>query len=215
MIRAPVIPNGWPSAMAPPNGLSFSSSIPSSCLQGTIWAAKASLISITSMSSIVIPACSSTPFTAGIGPRPMISGRIAATKEATMRARGSRPSSLARSSLMTSTAAAPSLSGQELPAVTVPPSLKAAFSPARTSMVVPGRGPSSLVIVPASTSTWLPSLSASVAAGVSTGTISLSKWPESRASTARFWDTTAHSSWASRETWQRSATFSAVSPMGM
>ena len=28
MIRAPVIPNGWPSAIAPPNGLSFSASMP-------------------------------------------------------------------------------------------------------------------------------------------------------------------------------------------
>ena len=59
---------------------------------------------------------------AGIGPRPMISGRIAATVEATIRARGLRPSVSAFSSLMTSTAAAPSLSGQALPAVTVPPS---------------------------------------------------------------------------------------------
>src|SRR3954451_9335649 len=56
MIRAPVIPNGCPRAIAPPNGLSLSSSIPSSSLHGTIWAANASLISTMSMSSIVIPA---------------------------------------------------------------------------------------------------------------------------------------------------------------
>ena len=42
-----------------------------------------------------------------------------------MRARGLRPSDFAFSSLMTSTAAAPSLSGQALPAVTVPSSLNA------------------------------------------------------------------------------------------
>ena len=72
------------------------------------------------MSAIVMPACSSTPWTAGIGPRPMISGRIAATDEATIRARGLSPSARAFSSDITSTAAAPSLSGQALPAVTVP-----------------------------------------------------------------------------------------------
>ena len=121
MIRAPVMPNGWPSAIAPPNGLSFSGSMPHSSRHGTTWAANASLSSSTSMSSIVMPACSSTFSTAGIGPRPMISGRIAATEEAMMRARGFSPSSCARSSDITSTAAAPSLSGQALPAVTVPP----------------------------------------------------------------------------------------------
>ena len=112
-------------------------------MHGTIWAAKASLISTTSMSSIVIPACSSSAWMAGIGPRPMISGRMAATVEATIRARGLRPSSSARSALMTSTAAAPSLSGHELPAVTVPSGRKAGLRLPRTSIVVPGRGPSS------------------------------------------------------------------------
>ena len=33
MMRAPVMPNGWPSAIAPPNGLSLSSSMPRSSLQ--------------------------------------------------------------------------------------------------------------------------------------------------------------------------------------
>ncbi len=151
MMRAPVIPNGWPSAIAPPNGLSFSGSIPHSCMQGTTWAANASLSSTTSMSPIVMPACSRTAATAGIGPRPMISGRMAATEEATIRARGFRPRSAARCADMTSTAAAPSLSGQALPAVTVPDSLKAGWSAASFSIVVPGRGPSSLVTVSAAT----------------------------------------------------------------
>jgi hypothetical protein len=69
--------------------------------------------------SIVIAACSSTPFTAGIGPRPMISGRIAATEEATIRARGLTLSAAASFSDMTRIAAAPSFKGHELPAVTV------------------------------------------------------------------------------------------------
>ena len=131
----------------------------------------------------------------------MISGRIAATEEATIRARGFRPSSAARSSDITSTAAAPSLSGQALPAVTVPSGRKAGLSSASFSTVVPGRGPSSRVT--------------SVPSGVVTGTISRSKWPLSRASTARFCEVAAHSSWASRLTLQRSATFSAVMPIGM
>ena len=131
----------------------------------------------------------------------MISGRIAATVEAMMRARGLSPSALAFSSLMTSTAAAPSFSGHALPAVTVPSGLNAGLSAASFSIVVPGRGPSSLVT--------------SVPSGVVTGTISLSKCPDACASTARFWDTTAHSSCCSRVTLQRSATFSAVSPIGM
>jgi hypothetical protein len=83
-----------------------------------------------------------------------------------------------------------------LPAVTVPVGENAGLSSASFSIVVPGRGPSSRVTSP-------------------TATISASKWPESRAATARACDTTAHSSCASRDTLQRSATFSAVNPIGM
>ena len=138
---------------------------------------------------------------AGIGPTPMYSGRIAATVEAMIRARGLTPSFSAFSALITSTAAAPSLSGQALPAVTEPPSLNTGLSPASISVVVPGRGPSSWeTIVPSS---------------LVTSTISRSKWPLSRASTARDCDSAAHSSCASRETPYLSATFSAVIPIGM
>ena len=52
------------------------------------------------------------------GPRPMISGDRPLTPVATMRASGVRPSSRALVSDMMTTAAAPSLSGQQLPAVT-------------------------------------------------------------------------------------------------
>ena len=51
---------------------------------------------------------------------PMISGDIAVTPVATIRASGVRPSSRALVSDMMTTAAAPSFSGQQLPAVTVP-----------------------------------------------------------------------------------------------
>ncbi len=48
---------------------------------------------------------------------------------------------------------------------------------------------------------------------ISTGTISSSKRPASRAAAARRWDSTANSSWRSREMPSRSARFSAVTPM--
>jgi hypothetical protein len=45
--------------------------------------------------AMVIPACSSTALTTGMGPSPMISGRIAATEEAMIRALGVSPFSRA------------------------------------------------------------------------------------------------------------------------
>ncbi len=50
---------------------------------------------------------------------------------------------------------------------------------------------------------------------MSTPTISRSKWPLSRAADARCCESAAHSSWDSRLTLQRSATFSAVIPIEM
>ncbi len=76
MIRAPVIPNGWPRAIAPPWVLSLSSSIPHSAMIGITWAAKASLSSTASTSSIVIPARSRTFLIAPIGATPISSGSL-------------------------------------------------------------------------------------------------------------------------------------------
>ncbi len=56
MMRAPEQPTGWPMAMAPPLTLTFSMSKPSSRATATDWAAKASLASTRSMSSILRPA---------------------------------------------------------------------------------------------------------------------------------------------------------------
>jgi hypothetical protein len=97
-----------------------------------------------STSSIVIPARSSTFLPAQIGATPMYSGSFAAVAEVMIRARGSTPSSAAFESDITSTAAAPSFRGQELPAVTLPSSLKAGSSSASFSSDEAGRGPSSL-----------------------------------------------------------------------
>ena len=202
-MRAPVIPKGWPSAIAPPCGLSFSlnGSTPMPRAAGITWAANASLISTMSMSSMLILARFSACFEASMGPNPMNSGSSAESPVETTRAIGLMPSSLARRSDITTTAAAPSLSGHALPAVTVPFSRNAGWSVARTSIVVPGRGPSSLV------KGW-PS-------GSGTGMISRSKNPSSRALTAASWLLTANRSCSSREIFSRAATFSAVWPMAM
>ena len=86
--------------------------------------------------------------------------------------------------------------------MTVPPSgLNAVGSSASRSSVVPARGQSSL-------STTVPS-------SFVTGVISRSKKPAAWAATARSWLSFANASWSSRLTLNRSATFSAVMPIGM
>src|ERR1700689_1100167 len=116
---------------------------------------------------------------------------------------------------MIRSAAAPSLSGQEFPAVTEPPSLNPGFSLPSTSIVVPPRGPSSLLTIASSKATSLPSLSVSLCAGTLTGTISSSKCPLACPSAVGFWVVSAHSSCASRLTLQLSVTFSTVIPIGI
>ena len=108
-----------------------------------------------------MPARSSTFLIAQIGATPMYSGSFAAVADAMIRARGLRPSSFALVSDITSTAAAPSFSGHELPAVTLPSSLNAGSSCDSFSSVELARGPSSFA-------TTVPS-------GSVTGTISRSK----------------------------------------
>ncbi len=107
---------------------------------------------------------------------------------------------MARSSDMTSTAAAPSLSGHELPAVTPPPP-NASGSSASFSSVELGRGPSSLV-------TSVPSASF-------TGTISRSKNPSSCDFTASSWERWAYLSMSARLTSYFLATFTAVRPISI
>ena len=63
----------------------------------------------------------------------MISGERPLTPVATIRASGVRPSSAARVSDMTITAAAPSLSAQQLPAVTTPSGRKTGLRSAMAS----------------------------------------------------------------------------------
>ena len=95
---------------------------------------------------------------------------------------------MAKSAEATSVAAAPSFSGLELPAVTVPPSLKTGGSFARRSSEVSRRGPSS---ASTTVSPFFP--------GTVTGTSSSSKRPASCAATAFSWLWSAKRSWRSRE----------------
>src|SRR5699024_2870783 len=88
------------------------------------WAAKASLASIRSISSSVMPAFASALRVEKTGPMPITFGSQPAEAVATMRAMGLTPSSCAFSALITTIAAAPSLMPEALAAVTVPSFLK-------------------------------------------------------------------------------------------
>ena len=113
----------------------------------------------------------------------------------TIRASGSRPSFSAPFSSPMKRAAAPSLSGDELPAVTVPSLRNTGLSFPSFSIELSGRMPSSR--------------SSSVSG---TGTISPSNTPLSHAAAARWWLFSANSSCSSREISKRSARISAPSP---
>src|ERR1700682_4629124 len=138
-MRVPLAPIGWPIAMAPPFTLSRSSGTASSRPTATACAANASLSSKRSMSRSSTPALCNAERTAGTGPIPMIRGATPALEYPRIRARGTRFSDLARDSLITTTAAAPSLMPLALPAVTVPSLANAARSMASDSVVVPAR----------------------------------------------------------------------------
>jgi hypothetical protein len=166
--------------MAPPLGFTFSMLGWCSFSQASTTEAKASLISTASMSSRSAWPARAPWSVAGMGPVSMVIGSTPARAKAWKRARGRRPRALAFSSLMISTAEAPSVICEELPAVTLPPSgLKAGLSLASVSTVLSGRMPSSVVN---SSSVSLPSSSR-----MATGTISFSKRPSAVARAARWW----------------------------
>ncbi len=131
----------------------------------------------------------------------MISGERPLTPVETTRASGVMPSSRALVSDMMTSAAAPSFSGQQLPAVTVPSGRKTGLRPETASRVTPARGPSSAL-------TTVPS-------GVVTGVISRAQKPDLMAASARFCERTPNSSWSARVTPLSAARFSAVWPIAM
>src|SRR5262245_6183748 len=119
--RAPVAPTGWPRAIAPPFGLSLAESISPSAFarpssfaaneslakalrQASTCAAKASLISITSMLASVQPASRRALALEYTGPSPMRAGSQPDQAHARSLHIGWRPSSFARRSVVTSIA---------------------------------------------------------------------------------------------------------------
>ncbi len=102
-----------------------------------------------------------------------------------------------------SSAAAPSLRPEALPAVTVPLGRKAGRSPARPSRVVPGLANSS----------WAKTMGSPLRCGIETGASSPAMNPRATAAAVRCWLRRARASWSSREIPYWSARFSAVSPM--
>ena len=99
--------------------------------------------STTSTSPHPIPAAASALFAASTGAIPKTSGSTPWTPRERTRANGSAPIRAAAASSPSSIIAAPSLSGELLPAVTVPPSTKAGFSLASRSSELSARIPSS------------------------------------------------------------------------
>src|SRR5690606_27176137 len=140
--RGAEAPSGWPIAMAPPFGLTRSSSMvaPSasgrSCRQESTIAANASLIPQTAMAEARRPARVSTLAIAGTGATENRCGSTAMVALATTRPSGSTASSAASEAGPTRVAIAPSLIGEELPAVTAPPATNAGPSAASFSAEV-------------------------------------------------------------------------------
>ena len=167
------------------------------------WAAKASLASMRSMSSMVRPALASAALEAGTGPTPMIFGSTPPWPQPMILNRGFRPYLSTASWSAMRMAAAPSLMPEALAAVTRPPSgLKAGFSLPIFSM---DTSPLMYSSVLNSTISFLTL--------TGTGTISSLKRPESRAAAAFFWESKANWSSSSRVMPHWSHTFSAVMPM--
>ena len=116
------MPSGWPRAIAPPLTLTLSGSRPSSSMHASDCDANASLSSIRSRSSTPIPHARAPCAWRARGRCPSRPGRRRRSAVATTRASGRRPSARARSASTRRTADAPSLMPELLPAVTVPPS---------------------------------------------------------------------------------------------
>ncbi len=93
-------------------------------MQPSAWAANASLSSKAATSPKARPERSRARRTASTGPRPKNCGSTPVTALARIRASGSRPVARSPSSSTRRSAAAPSFSGEEFPAVTVPPAVR-------------------------------------------------------------------------------------------
>src|SRR5512133_577175 len=112
-MRAPEAPMGWPSATAPPRTFTPFGSSPSSRLFAIATTANASLISQRSTSEVWSFAFSSVFRMASAGAMVNSTGARAAPPQARRRASTGRPSRAARSALISTTAAPPSLIDDE------------------------------------------------------------------------------------------------------
>src|SRR5699024_10205199 len=121
---APDAPSGWPREIAPPSTFVLSISSPACLIDAAVWEANASFSSIKSMSSTDKPVGSSTSGMAYAGPIPMILGSTPTALNPTKRAIGVTPRLYTFSPDITTTNPAPSVSGADVPAVTVPSALK-------------------------------------------------------------------------------------------
>tara|TARA_Y100000768_G_scaffold24278_1_gene16390 strand:+ start:627 stop:1193 length:567 start_codon:yes stop_codon:yes gene_type:complete len=124
-ILAPEAPNGCPMDKAPPSILTISGFNPSSLMQAILCEENASFNSKTSISLESQPALSSASLVEETGPKPISSGGQPVVAAETTLANGCNSFFLAKSSLHIMEKTAPSVRGEEVAAVTVPPSKKA------------------------------------------------------------------------------------------
>lgn len=144
------------------------------------------------------------------GPTPIMAGSTpTAANERKMPSTGRRRASASRR-VISSTAAAPSVTWLLLPAVVVPSFLNTVRSPARLAAVAPGRMPSSALTTTCCSAPLLGSLTF-----VATGTISAANLPAACAAAALRWLAAANSSCTFLLTPNAAATFSLVTPIGM
>jgi hypothetical protein len=142
-IRPPEAPSGCPIAIAPPRLLTISGSIGHASRQASDCTANASLSSTAPTSDQPMPALANARLAACTGASPKSCGSSAIAPRPAIRASGSRPIAAAAPAEPSSTADAPSLSGEALPAVIVPFGRNDGRSDASFSSVLPGRIPSS------------------------------------------------------------------------
>jgi hypothetical protein len=179
--------------MAPPFGFTVSGSGCSSRSQASTTEAKASLISVTSMSRIERPVSFRSFWVAAIGPVSIRTGSEPTRPLATIVARGRRPRLRAFSRVIISTAAAPSEIWDEVPALWTPFG-RFVFRPASASSVVSRRPPSR-----STRCVSFVGLPSTMPVGASIGTIWASKRRSFQAFAARSWERSPKASVSARE----------------
>ncbi len=129
---------------------------------------------------------------------PITSGSTPATAKERKASSGSMPSASALSRLITTSAAAPSLVCDELPAVTLPPLRKTGLSLPIASRVESARTPSSLS--KENVASRRSPCSSTHTLRTSTGTVSSANFPSARAAAARWCERSPKASWSARLT---------------